>query len=110
LPRDAIVLARGDAAFPNQAFRFGTGAFALQFHPEVTYQMMCRWTVRGFERLKWPGARAPHEHLDGWRQHDQAVARWLEAFLPRWILGVLPAADYGAAPAAPLAAAAYPEV
>jgi GMP synthase (glutamine-hydrolysing) len=110
LPHDAIVLARGDAAFPNQAFRYGAGAFALQFHPEVTYQMMCRWTVRGFERLKRPGARAPHEHLDGWRQHDQAVERWIEAFLPSWILGALPAADYGAAPAAPFAAAAYPEV
>ena len=109
LPHGGTLLARGGGDFPNQAFRFGD-AFGLQFHPEVTYQMMCRWTTRGFERLCRPGARPPHEHLDGWRQYDDEVVRWLETFLPCWLDRSLPAADHGAANTAPLAAAAYPEV
>ncbi len=110
LPRGATVLARGEGDFPIQAFRYGTRAIALQFHPEVTYQMMCRWTTRGWERLARPGARPPHEHLEGWRQYDHAVARWIEAFVPRWSFGALPHLEHGSARAAPTTAAAYPEV
>jgi len=110
LPRGAELLATGCGDFPHQAFRYGANAVALQFHPEVTYQMMCRWTTRAADRLTRPGARPPHEHLDGWRLHDRAVACWLQAFLPRWLDRALPMAGQGAAPAAPLAAAAYPEV
>ena len=85
VPVGAELLARGAAAFPNQAFRYGRNAVALQFHPEVTYQMMCRWTIRGEERLTRPGARQRREHLDGWFQHDPAVAHWLGHFLESWI-------------------------
>ena len=85
LPKGAALLAQGGTDFPNQAFRYGRNAVGLQFHPEVTYQMMCRWTTRGAPRLERPGARAQHEHLDGWRQHDRAVASWLDVFLGAWL-------------------------
>ncbi len=85
LPRGAELLASGGADFPNQAFSFGAGTIALQFHPEVTYHMMCRWTTRGAERLTRPGAQPRRRHLDGWFQHDGAVADWLGAFLPTWL-------------------------
>jgi GMP synthase (glutamine-hydrolysing) len=85
LPEGAELLAEGGDAFPIQAYRYGDRAVALQFHPEVTYQMMCRWTVRGHERLSLPGAQPRQIHLDGWYQFDAAVARWLAAFLPRWL-------------------------
>ena len=75
--------------FPNQAYRYGKGAVGLQFHPEVTYHMMCRWTIRGAERLTRPGAQSRPAHLGGWYQHDGRVAAWLEAFLPDWIDGRL---------------------
>ena len=75
--------------FPNQAYRYGRHAIGLQFHPEVTYHMMCRWTHRGDERLTRPGALARPEHLGGWFQHDGLVAAWLEAFLPAWLEGRL---------------------
>src|SRR5690606_1411277 len=39
LPFGATLLAKGGEAFPVQAFRYGRAAFALQFHPEVTYAM-----------------------------------------------------------------------
>jgi GMP synthase (glutamine-hydrolysing) len=90
LPSGARLLAEGGEDFPIQAYRYGEGAVALQFHPEVTYQMMCRWTVRGAERLKLPGAQARQSHLDGWFQFDGAVDAWLRAFLPGWMNGRLP--------------------
>jgi GMP synthase (glutamine-hydrolysing) len=83
------LLAAGGANFPNQAYRYGPRAIGLQFHPEVTYHMMCRWTHRGAERLTRPGALTRPEHLGGWFQHDGLVAAWLEAFLPAWLEGRL---------------------
>jgi GMP synthase (glutamine-hydrolysing) len=93
LPDGAELLAAGGPTFPNQAYRHGRHAVGLQFHPEVTYHMMCRWTHRGAERLTRPGALSRPEHLGGWFQHDGRVAAWLEAFLPAWLEGRLPDAQ-----------------
>jgi GMP synthase (glutamine-hydrolysing) len=89
LPDGAELLATGAEDFPTQAYRYGKRAIGLQFHPEVTYHMMCRWTHRGADRLARPGARGRPEHLGGWFQHDGLVAAWLEAFLPAWLEGRL---------------------
>jgi GMP synthase (glutamine-hydrolysing) len=89
LPEDAELLATGGPKFPNQAYRYGRHTVGLQFHPEVTYHMMCRWTHRGAERLTRPGALTRPEHLGGWFQYDRRVAAWLEAFLPAWLEGRL---------------------
>lgn len=86
LPKDASLLAAGDDIFPVQAFQYGS-ATALQFHPEVTYAIMHRWTMRGHDRMQVPTARSTHEHLEGWFQHDPAVATWLRAFIRNWIDG-----------------------
>ena len=93
LPIGAQLIAAGGEHFPVQAYRYGDKAMALQFHPEVTYQMMCRWTVRGAERLTLPGAQPRDHHLDGWRQYDAAVAKWSQAFLGEWLAGNLPPAE-----------------
>jgi GMP synthase (glutamine-hydrolysing) len=90
LPVGAQLLADGLGDFHCQAYRYGPAAVALQFHPEVTYQMMCRWTTRAAERLTRPGTRPPREHLDGWFQHDGAVSTWLARFLAAWAEGALP--------------------
>jgi GMP synthase (glutamine-hydrolysing) len=90
LPEGAELLATGGTNFPNQAYRYGRGAVGLQFHPEVTYHMMCRWTLRGAERLKLPGAQPRQDHLEGWYRHDSATAAWTRAFLPAWLAGELP--------------------
>lgn len=84
LPCGAVLLAAGDD-FATQAFRYGPAAYGLQFHPEVTYAMMCCWTIRGTDRMALPGARPRHLHLEGWYRHDAAVARWSEAFLESWL-------------------------
>ncbi|MGA2492531.1 MAG: glutamine amidotransferase [Roseiarcus sp.] len=97
LPRGARLLAASDGEFPNQAFAFGSRALALQFHPEVTYAMICRWTTRGDERLERPGAQPRSAHLDGWFLYDRAVALWLETMLSAWLDGAL-AGDEARAP------------
>ena len=83
LPASAELLATGDI-FENQAFRYGAAAYGVQFHPEVTHQMMCRWTTRGAHRLELPGARPRQEHFDGRPQHDPKVRGWLANFLDLW--------------------------
>ena len=67
LPRDAVLLAEGEC-FPVQAFRYGPCAYGIQFHPEVTHAMMCRWTTRGHERMSLPGAKPRIAHF-----RDRAV-------------------------------------
>jgi GMP synthase (glutamine-hydrolysing) len=84
LPKGAELLAEG-SVFPHQAFRMGSKIFGLQFHPEVTYAMICRWTVRAFERMNHKGAKMPDQHRSGWYQYDHAVHQWLEGFLDHWL-------------------------
>ncbi len=83
LPRGCELLAEG-RDFPVQAFRCGR-SFALQFHPDVTYAMLWRWTTRGDERLAAPGARRREEHFRDRAVHDVAERAWLAAFLERWL-------------------------
>lgn len=85
LPRGTELLAEGDT-FPVQAFRHGA-AYALQFHPEVSHAMMCRWTVRGHARLSLPGAKSRSEHFADRAVYDYAVRNWLTDFLECWLTG-----------------------
>jgi len=83
LPAGATLLAKGQD-FEAQAFRYGRSAYGVQFHPEVTYAMMCRWTVHGAARMQLPGAHPRHRHFEGWYLHDAAIARWSDCFLKAW--------------------------
>lgn len=98
-PADVELLATGDT-FACQAFRVGTAAYGLQFHPEVTLAMAHRWTTRAAERLALPGARPRAQHFAERFVHDPANVVWLERFLDRWLAGDrrrrAPAADIGA--------------
>lgn len=42
IPAGGVHLGRS-AAYPNQAFRFGEAAYAVQFHVEVTGSMLAEW-------------------------------------------------------------------
>lgn len=83
LPAGADLLAEGEA-FPVQAFRTGRAAYGIQFHPEVTHAMMCRWTVRGADRLELPGAKSRAEHFADRPAYDYGVRQWLAGFLDHW--------------------------
>ena len=85
LPDGAELLAAGDT-FPNQAFRFGRAAYALQFHPEVTVDIMREWMVDGAASLAAPGASSKAQQLRDADQYSDDMAAWLETFLARNIL------------------------
>ena len=60
LPEGALLLATSPA-YPNQAFRFGTKAYAVQFHLEISADLAERWSEvqdykAGLERLLGAGA------------------------------------------------------
>ena len=71
--------------FENQAFRYDGNAYGLQFHPEVTAQMMQHWTRHAAHRLTLPGAQCRRTQLEHGKTYDLVATRWLERFLPRWL-------------------------
>jgi GMP synthase (glutamine-hydrolysing) len=86
----AELLARGET-FENQAIRVGRAAYGLQFHPEVTHLMLCRWTMSGDEKLCVPGAQDRVTQIAGRFQHDYAIQAWLDRFLDLWLEPARPA-------------------
>jgi GMP synthase (glutamine-hydrolysing) len=80
LPRGAKLLATGDV-YPNQAFRYGENAWAVQFHAELTRAMMHRWVVHGAHRFVLPNAQQGREHLEGRMIFDAPLRAWLSDFL-----------------------------
>jgi GMP synthase (glutamine-hydrolysing) len=85
LPPGAVKLAEGGEHFPVQAFRYGPAAFAIQFHPEVSHAMMCRWTIRGAARFDLPGAKSRAEHFADRPVYDYAFRSWFAQFLDLWL-------------------------
>jgi GMP synthase (glutamine-hydrolysing) len=80
LPRGAKLLATGEV-YPNQAFRYGENAWAVQFHAELTRAMMHRWVVHGAHRFVLPNAQQGREHLEGRMIFDAPLKAWLSDFL-----------------------------
>jgi GMP synthase (glutamine-hydrolysing) len=85
LPVGSVLLATADGWCTNQAFRYGRAAFGFQFHPEITYAMVSRWSVRGAQRLGLPGAQQRTDQLSGHLDHGPHVRRWLERFIADWL-------------------------
>ena len=83
LPTGATLLAEGEH-FAVQAMQCGPNAYGLQFHPDVTYAMICRWIVKAADSMGAPGAQPGHQHRQDWHLHDFALARWCRAFLQSW--------------------------
>ncbi len=84
LPSGATLLATGDE-YPHQAMKVGDKAYGVQFHAELTYAMMHRWTIRGAHRFVLNGAQERERHIEGRYLYDHAVRRWLQDFLKLWI-------------------------
>lgn len=92
LPRGATLLAKSEM-FEVQAFRYDGAAYGIQFHAEVTYAMMCRWTTRGHERLSLPGAKARAEHFADRPVYDLSIRAWLADFLAHLVGHAPPAPE-----------------
>jgi len=83
LPSGAECLATG-GAFPNQAYRFGVRTYGVQFHPEVTPQIIRSWIRESGEMLSEPGAHSMQRQIRDAERFDQPMADWLHEFLARW--------------------------
>ena len=92
IPSGGRLLARSDGAFPNQAMIFGPAAVGIQFHPEITYTQVNRWSGSNPTRLLMRGARPRPDHLAGHLTHGPVVRQWLDQFLNRWVKCELAAA------------------
>ena len=97
------LLATGEN-FPHQAFRYGR-AYAIQFHPEVTRDIMARWTSKAAHRMVLPGAQSRDLHFAGYDRHDCHVETWLNGFVDRWLEPKETAAGYALPPRAAAAPA-----
>lgn len=87
LPEGAVLLARGND-FPHQAFRWGDRAYGLQFHPEMTAEMVDFWTEQGAHLLDVPNAKTRCEQIAAHAENSEAVSAWLETFLNKWLASV----------------------
>jgi GMP synthase (glutamine-hydrolysing) len=83
VPDGAQLLAKGDK-FPNQAFVYGSNAIATQFHPEITRDMIDRWTMHGAHRLNRPGAQPRQAQVKGWEVYNQQIDLWSKSLLNRF--------------------------
>ena len=84
LPGGTELLASGPV-FPNQAFRYGQKAYAIQFHPEVSRPVMQRWMQVAGHMLEEPGAQPKDHQLAAAEQFDEPMADWLRGFLQHWL-------------------------
>ena len=85
LPAGAELLATG-TDFPNQAFRVAERAFGLQFHPEVTDDMMRQWMEEAGHMLDEPGAHPRERQLADGERFGRAMGEWLASFLDAHLL------------------------
>jgi GMP synthase (glutamine-hydrolysing) len=85
VPHGATLLAVSDGPFPNQAIAFGKCAIGFQFHPEITYVQVNRWSGSNPTRLLMRGAKPRHEQFADHLVHGPRVWRWLDQFLHRWV-------------------------
>lgn len=83
VPRGGELLATGTGGFPNQAFRVGDRAYGLQFHPEITLEMIHRWNLGGGHRLHMPGAQPKRAHVKGFELFNAGIERWTNALFDR---------------------------
>lgn len=86
IPAGATHLAWNDA-FPAQAFRWGNHAWAIEFHPEMTLEMVHRWcrSEKAAWKLTLPGAQSYHDQIADFRRHAPRTDAWLSDFLDRFL-------------------------
>lgn len=83
VPTSATLLATGDT-FQHQAFQYHR-AYGLQFHPEMTTQLIERWTTEAAEHLLHPGAQGKEEQFSHHQTYAPLVKQWLSGFLEQWL-------------------------
>jgi GMP synthase (glutamine-hydrolysing) len=90
IPKGAVHLAENDA-FPGQAFRYNDQVYAIEFHAEMTRDMVERWSTseRGSMRIvefEGKGAQPRDAHFAGFERYAEGSDRWLNHFLDNHVL------------------------
>jgi len=96
VPDGASLLATG-TRFPNQAYLYGDNKLGIQFHPEITLEMIQRWTAGAAHRMELPGAQPKEAHIKGFEMFSESIDRWGRATLDWLGLGGSPRAVMDAA-------------
>ena len=84
LPQGTRLLACSEL-FENQAFCHGERHFGVQFHPDVTRDVMMRWVNGGGRRLVQPGAQGPEAQRQASLRYDASMEQWCSNFLDAWL-------------------------
>ena len=88
LPDGACLLATGER-FRNQAFRYGKRALAVQFHPEVTLEMVSSWADQPEYIRADLGAHSRERQLADAERFDAIIGAWCERFVDRQVMPLL---------------------
>ncbi|MFI6454848.1 type 1 glutamine amidotransferase [Streptosporangium amethystogenes] len=75
LPAGAVPLATGDP-YPNQAYRLGENAWAVQFHPEATPEIFAGWTAGSADHLTDLGHPVEELNTQVKEARERLVAAW----------------------------------
>ena len=84
LPTGSTQLASG-TTYENQAFAYGPAAIGVQFHPEITYGLVNRWTIMAKDWQLRDGAQDRDRQFAAHLLHGAAVATWLDGVLDGWL-------------------------
>lgn len=87
VPSGGRLLATGSGAYPNQAFSYGPAAFGVQFHPEIMFVQVLRWSGSNPMRLFLRGATPRQQQIEAHFTHAAKVHQWLDRFLTGWVAG-----------------------
>ena len=84
IPSGAVHLATS-RHFQGQAFSYGKHVHAIEFHPEMTGEMVHRWSHSeiGSKKLTLPGAQSAQMQMAGYRKYSTASDEWLARYLDR---------------------------
>jgi GMP synthase (glutamine-hydrolysing) len=84
MPAGGVRLAEG-SVFENQAFAYGRNALGVQFHPEITYTLVNRWTTMAKDWKDCDGAQERSAQLASHLLHAAAVDKWLRSAIDHWL-------------------------
>ena len=89
IPQGAVHLAQSES-FSGQAFSYADHAYGIEFHPEITREMVNHWCTseRGSPKLNLTGAQPHEDQLDSHARSAGDARGWLDHFLDNYFLPV----------------------
>ena len=89
LPIGATRLA-GTELYPQQAFKYGERVIGLQFHPEVSHQLLREWQAEYADAMRYPGGDSIEQQLADDTVFRAGAEAWLERLLRAWLVTAPP--------------------